>query len=154
MELGRTAANQALLEKLRAYEDVLRHAGLPFEPFDEGIIAVPSAPSEAEGDQGDRDGDGDGAGAGDGAGESGSRSQNPAQGQALPNPIPTANLTAKPNTTATFQMSLFPRKQGILIPEYGGRRYYEHAMIGQLGQKVCMHLFINSTPCEIAKFHP
>ncbi|CAK7228799.1 hypothetical protein SEUCBS140593_007033 [Sporothrix eucalyptigena] len=33
------------------------------------------------------------------------------------------------------QTGLFPRQRGVLISEFGGKRYYEHALIGLLGQQ-------------------
>lgn len=31
---------------------------------------------------------------------------------------------------------VFPRHRGLLLSEYGGKRYYEHGLVGALGQKV------------------
>lgn len=46
------------------------------------------------------------------------------------------SLPAEP-TDSRVTMQAPPPRPGVLVSEYGGKRYYEHGMIGSLGQEVC-----------------
>lgn len=114
-------SNQALLERLRSHEVTLRNAGLSFDPFDH-----PDEPAEND-NRNDGDGDGDGE----------------------------AGLAARGgdkvlDSRQRFSQSTEPKgprrgnqkPPGVLVSEHGGLRYYEHALIGNLGQEVRRHHII------------
>ncbi|KAL1896080.1 hypothetical protein Sste5346_004819 [Sporothrix stenoceras] len=130
VEITRAAANQALVDKLRDHEAVLRRAGVSFEPFEETTATVHAVDSSDATNTNTNlhvhaSGDGKADDGYDGSVDGEARTPNDIQVAATRNP-PSDN---EPQT------SLFPRQHGILISEYGGNRYYEHALIGLLGQQ-------------------
>ena len=99
-------AHQAVLERLRAYEATLRSAGLPFETFNDLNDKID--------DQDD--------GGGEGPMEEGPPGRSTPAG-------PTEYSSVRKGTSG------LPHR-GLLVPEHGGKRYYEHGLIGHLAKEV------------------
>jgi hypothetical protein len=99
-----------LLEKLRSHESALRSAGVAFDSFLDEWNANDTA------DEPDDE-------------ESGLDASEKSQVQALP----ILNKIADEE-----QRSASPPRthRGVLLPEYGGKRYYDHGFIGIMGQEV------------------
>ncbi|KAH8667000.1 fungal-specific transcription factor domain-containing protein [Xylariales sp. PMI_506] len=158
VQTARAAAGEALLSRVRNYEELLRTAGISFEAMPPGPDtsgASHNAPSNDDCDEDEMD---EGAQVDmpsidrfQGQAQSGHRPQiqnnvhkDLLQQDVLPSshsnhPMEPANIPALSSTTISSdresQNPLFPRQRGVLIPEHGGSRYYEHGLIGSLAQK-------------------
>lgn len=144
---------EALLERLRAHETTLQHAGVPFQRFDDLSTSGPGHGAA------DRDG-----GIGHGVVErsssgrdshhsshSHSRRSHAQQQQesSSQESLPYRDSQRTVGHTAMAEAPPIPARQssqqeeqqskshrGVLLSEDGGKRYYEHGFIGIMGQEV------------------
>lgn len=114
--------NQALLERLRAHEATMRSAGIQFQSFgnDLNYSHFPdNHPHHLEGDQQNEEND-------VAAQENIMQQRHISNKSAIPTHV-------KTNTSQPHALRFH---RGTLIPEYGGKRYYDHGFIGIMGQEV------------------
>lgn len=120
--------NHALLDRLRAHETAMRSAGIPFESFtnDLNYSHFPdNRPHHDKGGQHNEESD-----------------MNVQESMAQQRPI-SAKPAISPQTKTNSSRPHAPRfHRGTLIPEYGGKRYYDHGFIGIMGQEVGILHFI------------
>lgn len=111
--IPRPAKQTLLLEKLRSHEAALRNAGIAFDSF------VDEWNGNDTTDEPDDE-------------ESGLEAPEKSHVQKLP------ILNKLPPQFHTNERSASPSRahRGALLPEYGGKRYYDHGFIGILGQEV------------------
>ncbi|KAK4940579.1 hypothetical protein LTR10_019338 [Elasticomyces elasticus] len=111
-------ANEALLDRLRSHETTLRNAGLAFEAFDES-----NDPSAEQ------------------------RDESPVEPASEPRPRSVPLAPIEDSTPAAPVPPSLPHR-GILVPEHGGLRYYEHGLIGAMGRE------FKQGPLSFANQHP
>jgi Fungal Zn(2)-Cys(6) binuclear cluster domain len=100
--------NHTLLERLRAHEATLQRAGLPFDAFDSFDAANGGADVRIEAEADTTD-------------------------NLRPRSLPPAPKESSSSVTTQRRLP----HRGILVSEHGGTRYYEHGLVGSLGQEVC-----------------
>lgn len=110
---NRPANQMLLLEKLRSHEAALRNAGIPHDSFLNDWNA-----NDTTDEHGDED--------------SGPESTPDKHVQEHPVPIRVAHQAQAGQRSA----SPFRGNRGLLLPEYGGKRYYDHGFMGAMGQEV------------------
>jgi hypothetical protein len=112
-------ANQVLLlDKLRAHETALRSAGIPFSSFLDEWNTNELTEAKEEEDSGLE------------------RVESaPSREASIPD-TPMPQLQVQANVPTSSQRA----QRGVLLPEYGGKRYYDHGFIGIMGQEVCSEM--------------
>jgi hypothetical protein len=126
-----SARIQNLLSRIRSYESLLSTAGISFDVFE--IERNASLEHDKLQDEGHDDEAGDEL-------ELDTHSDLPVE-QSPSADVARVTMSSKEKYK---QVLLFPRQRGILIPEFGGQRYYEHGLIGNLSQQVSSTYMISS----------
>lgn len=114
--------SQALLERLRTHETTLRSAGIPFQSFANDLNFShfsDSQPHHLESGRQNEENDV-------------ATEENITQQRHISNKS-TMATHGKTNTSRPHALRFH---RGTLIPEYGGKRYYDHGFIGIMGQEV------------------
>ncbi|CAK7231044.1 hypothetical protein SBRCBS47491_007796 [Sporothrix bragantina] len=138
-------SGEVLLDKLRSYEALLRGAGIAFDGVDEGGH---DETSPLDSDEAGRDRSAVSGGhrvriaVGSGWASTATSTADTAAADTLDGWASSATpadsnftVTDEGQDTPKHDVALFPRRRGILLSEHGGKRYYEHGLIGGLGQK-------------------